>query len=120
MFLYGPGTKTFVAAWEQQIVGFVMVQKKAAQRGHIITLDVIESYRRRGIGRGLLETGERWLASQGVLSADLETAVDNLTGIEFWEANGYAIQRRIRHYYSGGADAFLMRKALVQVRPRKS
>ncbi|HEY4682728.1 MAG TPA: N-acetyltransferase [Candidatus Acidoferrales bacterium] len=120
IFLYGPGTKTFVAAWEGQIVGFVTVQKKTAQRGHIITLDVLESYRRRGIGHGLLETGEEWLASQGVLSVNLETAVGNLTGIEFWKANGYAIQRRIGHYYGGRADAFLMKKALVQVGPRKS
>lgn len=120
MFLYGSGTKTFVGAWGEQVVGFVTVEKKAAQRGHIITLDVSASYRRRGIGRGLLETGEAWLASQGVVSVDLETAVDNPTAIAFWKANGYAIQRRIGRYYSDGTDAFLMKKALVHVGPHQS
>ncbi len=113
-FLYASGTRTFVATRGARIVGFVTVEKTAAQRGHVITLDVLQAHRRRGIGGALLDTGERWLESQGVSTVDLETAVDNLTAIEFWQANGYATQWRIRHYYGGGVDAWLMRKVLAR------
>ncbi len=120
LFLYAPETTTLVATWAGQVAGFVTVEKKAAQQGHIITLDVREAYRRRGIGCALLEAGERWLVSQGVSTAGLETAVDNPTAIEFWKANGYAIQGRIRHYYGGAVDAWMMRKALAHLGPHNS
>jgi ribosomal-protein-alanine N-acetyltransferase len=120
MFLYGQGTKTLVASWEGRPVGFVTVQKKRSRRGHIITLDVLESHRRRRIGHTLLQKGEEWLAARGILSVDLETAVNNPGAVEFWKRMGYSVRRRLAHYYTSGVDALLMNKTFMQTRPPRS
>jgi ribosomal protein S18 acetylase RimI-like enzyme len=101
-----------VSAQDKQIVGFILVEKHPPL-AHIITLDVAASQRRSGLGSMLLEEMEKRLRFHEVRSVLLETAVDNESGIAFWQHHGYRTEAVLKRYYLGRVDAFEMRKRLT-------
>ncbi|HMD41959.1 MAG TPA: N-acetyltransferase [Candidatus Acidoferrum sp.] len=110
-YLRLPGVDCQVAVEGKSIVGFVLGESNPPL-GHIITLDVSESHRRAGIGSRLLGELEKHFAFRGVRSVLLETAVDNQSGIAFWERHGYCTEAVLKRYYLGKIDAYEMRKLL--------
>jgi ribosomal-protein-alanine N-acetyltransferase len=111
-YLRLPGVECQVAIDAKSIVGFVLGEANPPL-GHIITLDVAESYRRFGIGTALLSELEKTFAFRGVRSVLLETAVDNESGIAFWQRHGYCTKAVLKRYYLQKIDAYEMRKKLV-------
>jgi len=112
-FLTLPGARAWVAEGEGALVAFVIVRKTGKARGHVITLDVREDRRRRGVGSMLLSTAENWLASEGVRRMRLETAVNSSTALVFWEKMGYQAVGVLRRYYLDRDDAYRMEKDLA-------
>ena len=110
-FLQLPAAECLVAAEDSRIAGFILT-KENPPLGHIVTLDVAEAYRRRGVGSMLLNESERNLAFRGVRTILLETAIDNAAAIAFWERHGYRIEATLQRYYVGRLDAYEMRKRL--------
>ena len=100
-----------VAEDNDKIAGFVLGEANPPL-GHIITLDVAESHRRSGTGSALLCELEKQFEFHGVDSVLLETAVDNESGIAFWEHHGYRTEAVLKRYYLGRIDAYEMRKRL--------
>jgi len=113
-FLNLPTADCLVAEEGKKIVGFVLAEENPPL-GHIITLDVADSHRREGLGTALLREIEQHFVFQGVQSVLLETAVDNESGIAFWQHHGYRTEAVVKRYYLGRIDAFEMRKRLVAV-----
>ncbi len=95
-----------------ETAGFVIVSCGRRQQGHIITLDVAPSWRRRAVGSMLMDTAEKWIAQHGGTAVFLETAEDNLTAQAFYLRRGYARLGRIEDYYGRGEAAWLMGKRL--------
>jgi [ribosomal protein S18]-alanine N-acetyltransferase len=95
------------------IAGFIVAEAGARARGHIITIDVIPSVRRAGVGSLLLRAAEDRLISVECRSVELETAVDNLSAIAFYKRHGYSVIRNLPRYYSNGVDALVLEKILV-------
>ncbi len=95
----------------ETIAGFILTESND-EFAHVITLDVLEIYRRQSIGSLLLEAAEREAASRGVTSMYLETATTNKAAIALWKKHGYRETGTIKHYYGRGQDAFEMRKRL--------
>jgi [ribosomal protein S18]-alanine N-acetyltransferase len=110
-FLQLPAAECLVAGEESRIAGFILT-KENPPLGHIVTLDVAESHRRRGVGSLLLNESERNLAFRGVRTILLETAIDNAAAIAFWQRHGYRIEATLQRYYLGRLDAYEMRKKL--------
>ena len=110
-FLTIPSADCMVAEDGGRIVGFILSEENPPL-AHIITLDVDAKHRRRGIGASLLETQETNLASRGVRSILLETAIDNEAAVAFWKRHGYRIEATLKRYYLGRVDAYEMRKIL--------
>lgn len=104
-----PGSGSSDAA----IAGFIVAEAGARARGHIITIDVIPSARRAGVGSLLLRAAEDRLISVECRSVELETAVDNLSAIAFYKRHGYSVIRNLPRYYSNGVDALVLEKTLV-------
>jgi [ribosomal protein S18]-alanine N-acetyltransferase len=100
-----------VAAEAGRIIGFA-VSEENSPLAHIITLDVAEKERRRGVGTALLNQLESNLAARGVRCILLETASDNEAAVAFWKRHGYRIEATLKRYYLGRIDAFEMRKIL--------
>jgi ribosomal-protein-alanine N-acetyltransferase len=102
-----------------RMLGFVIAQQHQGE-GHIITLDVPQAHRRRGIGSVLLRDAEQRLAEAGVREVELETAVDNAAGVAFWKKHGYCTCGVLEDYYEGKTDAYQMIKILSRSAAAKS
>ena len=111
-FMGQRNAKTWVAEAGEEIVGFVVAERQLRQVGHIITIDVIKSWRRRGVGARLMEAVEDWVRQQGLRLVHLETAADNLPAQRFYQARGYEQIETLKDYYARGLDAWLMAKKL--------
>ena len=101
-----------IAAIRGKAVGFCLTAYRET-RGHIITIDVLEAYRRHKIGSRLLEAVESRLAKSGVGEVILETATENHSAIAFWEKHGYRTRGIWKRYYPGGRDAYAMIKSIA-------
>jgi [ribosomal protein S18]-alanine N-acetyltransferase len=111
-FLKMPSANCVVATDGEDIPGFIITEE-AVPRGHILTLDIAESYRRRGLGTKLLQRSEAGLLERGVTEMVLETAVENTAGVAFWQRHGYRTVGTLKKYYLRRLDAFEMRKKLI-------
>ncbi len=110
-FLSVRSADCLVAMGDTQIAGFILTEENPPL-AHVITLDVAEKFRRRGIGSALLAESERNLALRGVRHVLLETATDNEAGVAFWQRHGYRIEATLKRYYLGRLDAYEMRKIM--------
>ena len=111
-FLNLPAADCLVAEEGRKLAGFILAEANPPL-AHIITLDVAEQHRRKGVGTALLTEIEKHLQYHGVHSVLLETAVDNQHGIAFWQHHGYRTEAVLKRYYLGRVDAFEMRKRLA-------
>ncbi len=110
---------TLVAESKRGIVGFLVGDYDRRRVGHITTIDVLAPARRAGLGAELMRLAEERLRRVGCESVKLETAVDNVAAISFYQRLGYSIVRTLPRYYSNGVDGLLLRKQLDSVSPRR-
>lgn len=111
-FIDNPNSRTWLAQEGSEVAGFLIADYDAERRGHIVTVDVLEKWRRRGIATALMEAAEHWASQQGADLIFLETAEDNLAAQQFYLARGYAKTEKIEGYYSNGVAAWIMVKEL--------
>ena len=111
-FLSLPTADCLVALEDGQIAGFILTEENPPL-AHIVTLDVAEKFRQRGIGSLLLRESEMNLARRGVRHVLLETATNNEAAVAFWQSHGYRIEATLKRYYLRQLDAYEMRKILA-------
>jgi [ribosomal protein S18]-alanine N-acetyltransferase len=101
------------------IVGFVIAHVGRVAKewhGYVVTLDVAERHRGRGIARKLMEQAEFRVAAAGARWMELHVFTGNESAIRFYEGLGYErIAIRRRFYGEAGPDAFIYRKGLSNV-----
>jgi ribosomal protein S18 acetylase RimI-like enzyme len=110
-FLTIPSADCVVALEGSHIAGFILSEENPPL-AHIITLDVAQKERRRGVGSALLDKLESNLVARAVRSILLETATDNEAAVAFWQRHGYRSEAVLKRYYLGRVDAYEMRKIL--------
>jgi len=110
-FLGLPAADCLVAQDGKTIAGFILAEANPPL-AHIITLDIAPAYRRVGLGTRLLEEMEKHFRFKEVRAVLLETAVDNESGIAFWQHHGYRTEAVLKRYYLRRLDAYEMRKKL--------
>jgi ribosomal-protein-alanine N-acetyltransferase len=110
-FLRLPGAECFVAEARGQIAGFILTDRDGPS-GHIITIDVAASHRRRKLGTALLLAAEAALTAAGVRDVDLEASTSNEAAVAFWQEHGYRACGILEDYYATGEDAYWMAKSL--------
>jgi [ribosomal protein S18]-alanine N-acetyltransferase len=96
-----------------EIAGFLVAHSGAI--GHVITIDVVPSFRRSGVGSQLLCAAEERLRENGSRAVRLEAAVDNLSALSFYKRLGYQVVKTWPRYYSTGVDALVLKKNLEPV-----
>ena len=115
--LVQPDAFVLVAEAGEQVIAFVLAYRKKRSLGnsvgHIVTIDVVEEFRARGIGHRLMESAEQRLRQNGARRIILEVETENGPALRFYKRRGYAIQRLLSSYYADGSDAYLMEKALA-------
>ncbi len=83
----------FVAEAAGRIVGTVMAGYDG-HRGWIYSLAVDPTFRKQGIGRGLLRRAETSLLERGCVKINLQIADGNEAVIGFYEKTGYKVEPR--------------------------
>ena len=117
------GEAFYVAEVGGKVVGYVMsrvefgapyvVEGSIVKKGHIVSIAVLEGYRRRGIGRRLMENALRSLKEvYDCKEVYLEVRVSNMPAIRLYEKLGFKKVRIIPMYYLDGEDAYLMARPL--------
>ncbi len=116
------GKAFLVAEVNGYIVGYIMcrvewgwgfTKNKLLKKGHVISIAVREAFRRRGIGRALMEKAMKALREvYGAEEVYLEVRVSNKPAISLYEKLGFKIVKRIVSYYLDGEDAYIMAKPL--------
>jgi len=112
-YLRLPGADCLVAEQDGALAGFIVTERED-DLGHIITLDVAESQRRRGVGTALLAAAEARMMEAGVRRVSLETATDNSPAVAFWKKHGYRTVTILKNYYMEKLDAYEMHKLLAR------
>ena len=110
-FLAMPTATCLLAVDGEQTGGFILGEMVGSE-AHIVTLDVAEAFRRRGLGSLLLKALENSVVRQGARAMILETAVNNDAAIELWKRHGYRHVGILKRYYLDKVDAIQMRKSL--------
>jgi len=90
--------------------GFIMI-RTAAEEAEILTLAVVSSHRRKGLGRALVEKALNNLKVFGTTVCYLEVASDNIAAIDLYRSSGFVeVGRRVGYYarQEGAMDAVLM------------
>jgi ribosomal protein S18 acetylase RimI-like enzyme len=90
-----PGT-CFVAETNGEIIGTIMVGNDG-RRGHIYHLMVKTEYRKKGIGKELLEKVEKGLKNKGIRKIFLVAFKENTAGNRFWGNNGYETRQDLNY-----------------------
>ena len=110
------GSFTLVAVTDRtadgSVGGFIVAEADRGS-GHIITIDVVNSARRSGVGSLLLQAAEDRLRAARCRSVELETAVDNLSALSFYKRHGYSVIATFPRYYSNGVDALVLNKDIA-------
>ena len=118
--LYTRFPDTFmVAEMDGELQGYIMcrIEKGWSKRGrlsparlcHVVSIAVMESYRRRGIGKALVEQvmgrGRRTYDSN---EGYLEVRVSNEPAVNLYAKLGFTKVKRNYGYYLNGEDAWVM------------
>jgi ribosomal-protein-alanine N-acetyltransferase len=105
-------SRTWVAEESGEIIGFLIAERLAQKVAHIVTIDVVERWRRQRVGSLLMDAAEHWAAEQKLLLVYLEAAENNEPAQSFYRARGYRKVDHVENYYSDGTSAWVMLKWL--------
>jgi ribosomal-protein-alanine N-acetyltransferase len=103
--------RVIIAESAGELVGFAILHVEG-RVGYIVTLDVAEEFRRRGLARQLMEAMEQEAEGAACAVVGLHVFVGNDAAIRFYEHMGYARVGDVPGFYGEGLDAWVYRKKL--------
>ena len=112
--LTGYNNVSLVAKDRSGIIGFIIGTvefEDDAAIGHILTIDVSSSHRKRGVGLSLLNGLEQIFRMKNVEESRLEVREHNAEALSLYAKAGYKKISRLEGYY-GHADGLLLTKRL--------
>ena len=106
---------SLIAKENGEIVGFIVgmiYPDGKVVNGHILTIDVSPSHRRKGIGQMLLKEMENIFVQKDVQDCLLEVREDNVPAISLYHKLGYEDIGKLENYY-GKAHGIYLKKTLA-------
>ena len=101
-----------------KVVGFAAFHR-VLDEAELRNAAVLSRYRRRGVGRALLNQAHRELRQLGVKTVYLEVRAGNVPAIHLYEAAGYLCRSIRKDYYRGPDEgALVMGVALIPLPER--
>ena len=92
--------------------GGMVLARVTADEAEILTIAVMPTARKRGLGRALLRAAMDRAAERGACEMFLEVAIANGAARALYAALGFIQVGRRRGYYPGGGDALILRADL--------
>ena len=89
-----PRSRVFVATADRRVVGWIQLEVQhtllaPGLRGLVTALVVDSDWRRRGVGRRLLNEARRWARAQGLVALRVRTRTDREDALAFYLAMGF-------------------------------
>jgi ribosomal-protein-alanine N-acetyltransferase len=106
---------SLIAKVNGEIVGFVIGMVYIERRsltGHILTIDVSPTHRRKRVAQNLLQEIEKIFKGKGVRACHLEVREDNTAALSLYQRLGYKKVARLKNYY-GNVHGIYLRKDLT-------
>jgi len=100
--------KFLVAEVEGKVVGYI-ISSIRGDEGLIISIAVLPSHRRKGIGKALMEKSIELLETDVVM---LTLREHNRAALNFYNKLGFKIKGIIKEYYENDDDAIVMKKRI--------
>jgi ribosomal-protein-alanine N-acetyltransferase len=120
MSIYESFPRAFIVAEDIEtnlIIGYVMgrVERgfsslksyKLTKKGHIVSIAVMEEYRRKGIAQRLMEEALHGFREYEASESFLEVRESNIEAVNLYEKLGYVKKKILPGYYRDGEDALL-------------
>ena len=107
-------TISLIAKLESEIAGFILAQIEIENDtlfGHIITINVVPAFRKKGIGSKMMQEMEAILKQKGISECHLEVREDNSPAFKLYQNSGYQKIGRLEKYY-GKAHGLYLKKNL--------
>ena len=107
-------TIALAAKTNSDIAGFIIAQVEIENNtlfGHIVTINVASTCRRKGIASKMLQEIEIILKQKGLTECHLEVREDNSAALKLYQKNGYQKIGRLEKYY-GKAHGLYLKKFL--------
>ena len=101
----------YVAKLQNKVIGYIVFYVFSGE-GHIHNIAVDTAYRRRGIGKYLLESALEIMKKNGVDEVYLEVSVRNTAALELYRKYQFQVFGVRKRYYSNGDDAYVLRKEM--------
>ena len=111
IFSEAQGAVPILAEVAGELVGFCVVQMEE-HVGYLVTLDVAEAWRRRGLARRLMADAEAKVRAAGGSAVTLHVFPGNEGAVRFYEAIGYKRLGTVEGFYGRGVDALAYGKWL--------
>ncbi len=95
-----------------EIAGFAIARVdigRSASFGHILTIDIAPTYRRKGIAQRLLHEVETILREKGIKECRLEVREDNIAALTLYQKLGYKKMGVLEKYYCGTRGLYLQK-----------
>ncbi|MCE5297696.1 MAG: ribosomal protein S18-alanine N-acetyltransferase [Methanoregulaceae archaeon] len=103
----------FVATYRGLVIGFIaggLEDTGEEIYGHICNLAVAGSFRKKGVGKLLVQREEHQFAIELASGVQLEVRLSNYAAQQFYRKIGYREVFHIDRYYANGEDAVVMMK----------
>ena len=107
-------TIALAAKDNEAIAGFIIAQIEVEDNvefGHIVTLNIPPTYRRKHVASRLLREIEGMFKERGISECRLEVREDNHAAIKLYQALGYQTVGKLERYY-GKKHGLYLKKAL--------
>ncbi len=101
-----------VVADEAGVAGFVVVHVERGGVGYVVTLDVAEAWRHKGVAAQLMRRVEAQARNAGCTEMVLHVSLNNTGAISFYERIGYLKAGVAKKFYGAGGDGWIYRKSL--------
>lgn len=101
-----------------KLVGYIMCKSEYGfsnfkklgfvKKGHVVSVAVLNEFRRKGIGKGLVEEAINGVKSKKCDELYLEVRCSNTDAVRLYENMGFIIKQKLKAYYRDGEDAYMM------------
>ena len=78
------------------------------KKGHVVSVAVLDEFRRKGIGKGIVEEAINGVKIKKCDELYLEVRYSNTDAVRLYESMGFTIRQKLKTYYRDGEDAYMM------------